>query len=367
MKRAQVIEVTTRSFPDMGGVEHHVHQLSRAMIQRGIRVSVYSHAGSSPEQGYAEREVIDGVEYNRFRLPFSRNWSIPSLKLLAALRQRARTADAIHLHLYHQPLAVVAAIALTGSKTPIILTPHYHGTGHSRLARLLHRIWQPTAGRFLMSAAFHVIAVSEPEANLLVRHFPFLEGRITVIPNGITPLRPASPSPVDASMHVVLGVGRLESYKGNDLIIRSMAELGEQYLLVLVGDGPERSKLQQLAAMLGVEHRVLFTGRVDDDSLAAWFARADVFVSMSEQEAFGLALGEALAAGVPAVVSDIPAFRYVAGLAEQEGAPPGAVTFTDDAGLSEALANAPSRIRPILVSRWEEAADKTIEVLFSAK
>jgi glycosyltransferase involved in cell wall biosynthesis len=357
---ARIIEVVPRAYPALGGVESHVRRISQALAQRGVEVSVYSHAvARKPRVGSLENH--DGVMYRRFAVPFGGAIPLPSLRLMRELRKNARGVDVVHLHQYHQPLAFFASLALMGVKTPIVVTPHYHGTGHTPFARLLHKVWRPTAGRFLMSNASRVIAVSPPEAELIIQHFPFLDGRVDVIPNGIEPPPPAEPARVPAGKRVVLSVGRLESYKRFDALVQAVARLDDSILLALVGDGPQREALQRQARELGVEHRVLFLGRLDDTELASWWARADVFVSLSEQEAFGIALGEALAVGVPVIASDIPAFRYVADLAQAHGAPPDAIRFADEDGLRELLGDPVTRVTPVMVSRWDNAADMTLE------
>lgn len=348
----------------------HVHNLSEAMRDRGVDVTVLTSTtprpvGEEPVPEGAGR--INSVPYQRFRLPKRGLWELPNPRILWSIRRRAKSADVIHAHLYHQPLAFLTALALTGTRIPFVVTPHYHGTGHTRAASLLHKVWRPTAGRFLMSRADAVIAVSQPEADLLVEHFPFLKERVRVIPNGIIAPAAAEPHPVPEGTRVVLSVGRLAPYKRHDAVIRALPHLRGPVLFVLVGDGPDRERLTTLATDLGVLDRVHFAGRVDDATLAGWWARADVFVSMSEQEAFGLAVGEALAAGVPAVVSGIPAFRFVADLASREGAPADAVTVTPARDLPQALEQAPGRFPPVNVMRWESSADTTRDLLASIR
>jgi len=363
-----VTEVTPRAVPWTGGVETHVHNLSQAMQTQGVRVQVLTHTTEYGEDnripGESGNEHVDAVRYQRFRLPIRGVWELPNWRLLREVRRLARNSSVVHVHSFHQPLAFVSAAVLTGVRVPLVFTPHYHGTGHTRLATWLHKVWRPTAGRYLMRRADAIIAVSEPEADLLVRHFPVVQGRVHVIPNGIVP---PTQLPVDApgvpaqdtDGLVVLSVGRLAPYKRHDIVIEAIARAPQSVSLVLVGEGPDRGRLESLVHSLGVADRVLFTGRVDDDELATWWSKADVFVSMSEQEAFGLALGEAMAAGVPAVVADIPAYRYVADLASERGAPEGSVQIANEAGLPEAIACLGSRFASVNVMLWADVATNT--------
>jgi glycosyltransferase involved in cell wall biosynthesis len=79
-------------------------------------------------------------------------------------------------------------------------------------------------------------------------------------------------------------------------------------MLVLVGDGPMRSELEGIAAKLGLgPSQVLFAGRVDASEVPPWLRASDVFTLMSPHEGFSCALAEAMSAGLPSVVSRIPA------------------------------------------------------------
>lgn len=118
----------------------------------------------------------------------------------------------------------------------------------------------------------------------------------------------------DGSVHVVV-VSRLVPYKRVDLVIRALARLAPTHpdlVLDVVGQGPERAALEALAGRLGVAGRVRFHGFVAAHAdVLGIVARARVFVSMSEIEGFGIVVVEAMALGVPFVVSDIDVFREV--------------------------------------------------------
>jgi glycosyltransferase involved in cell wall biosynthesis len=114
---------------------------------------------------------------------------------------------------------------------------------------------------------------------------------------------------------VVLTVGRLERYKNVDLIIDAFRALPSSAILIVVGDGPDRSRLEQHAEASEPGWRVLFAGRIPDPMLDRLFAQADVVASASDHEAFGLTLGEGLASGARVVASGIPAHAELARLA----------------------------------------------------
>ena len=101
---------------------------------------------------------------------------------------------------------------------------------------------------------------------------------------------------------VLLFVGRLVDLKQVDRLIQAFSSMSGDDVLVIIGDGPERERLEQLAAASGKDIR--FTGRLEGDELYAWYNVGQVLVLPSAQEAFGAVVNEALLAGVRTVISD---------------------------------------------------------------
>lgn len=100
--------------------------------------------------------------------------------------------------------------------------------------------------------------------------------------------------------HVLLYVGRLVALKNVEAVIDAYKRLQrEDTVLVIIGDGPEREKLEALAK----NPRILFTGRLEGDALYAWYNLCDVLLLLSRREAFGAVTGEALMAGAKVLVS----------------------------------------------------------------
>ena len=105
---------------------------------------------------------------------------------------------------------------------------------------------------------------------------------------------------------LTLFVGRLVPYKGVEVLLRAMPHVPGS--LVLVGDGPLRRDLEELAARLGIAGRAHFVGSAPQDDLVALFHAADVLAlpSVTPNEAFGLVQLEAHACGVPVVSTSLP-------------------------------------------------------------
>jgi rhamnosyl/mannosyltransferase len=106
---------------------------------------------------------------------------------------------------------------------------------------------------------------------------------------------------------LLLTVGRHVYYKGYEYLLSAMAQLRSDAVLVMIGTGPLGAALKTQAMELGLQHRVLFLGEVDQPTLVAAMHRCDAFClpSIEASEAFGIASAEAMACGKPTVVCEL--------------------------------------------------------------
>jgi glycosyltransferase involved in cell wall biosynthesis len=145
------------------------------------------------------------------------------------------------------------------------------------------------------------VAVGENAAREVERLARRPRGTVRTIHNGVRD-RPLAQLPRPFAGLTVGSIGRLDPQKGYDVLLRSLAELPDVGA-VIVGDGPERDRLESLARRLGIDARVVWPGRRADarDHLTTF----DVFVLPSRFEGFPLVLLEAMLAGVPIVATDV--------------------------------------------------------------
>lgn len=239
-----------------------------------------------------------------------------ALGRLARLMHRGRF-DAVHCHLARATLHGTLAARLAG--VPVVVATE-HSLGETRVeGRPLTRGVR-TLLRTGLAGADAVIAVSQAVRGRLERLGVGAE-RIRVIPNGIdldafafdassrAALRSSLGLPTDAP--VVGSIGRLAATKGHDRVLHAVASLDPEVRLVLVGDGARRAELERLVTTLGLGPRVSMLGeRRDTPALLSSF---DVFVAASDpgEETFAVAPLEALASGLPVVVTACPALDGV--------------------------------------------------------
>ena len=289
--------------PQVGGVEAVVGHLAGELCGHGHQVTVYAQRprrSSYPAQhDYSVRRFADWTNSRRFPV---------APGLARALWRDRGLFDVIHAHSFH---AVPAMMAASVPGVPLVFTPHFHAVGHTRAASILHLVYDPLA-TLVFRRADKVTCVSVAESELLLRRYPFVEPRLSIIPLGADIQALLGAEPFDTDRPVVLIAGRLEAYKRVAVAIRAFAALRNDAQLVICGTGPHRQALERLVWELGIVAKVSFRGLVSDTELRRWQRTATSTVSLSAREAFGLVLLEAAVAGSWIVASDIPAHAELA-------------------------------------------------------
>jgi len=273
--------------PSAGGIRRHVATLADGLEQRGWQVAVAGPAG-----------VMDGLRSGLVTVPVRTR---PSVRGVRTLRALAREVDVVHAH--GLTAGWWAWFAGVGDRLVVtvhnLVLPEVSG----RATPVLRR-----AEGLLPGRAAQTIVISE---EMRRRFDPKGSDRtITLIP-------PVGPAPIvtrstvevraelglepDASLVVL--VGRLHPQKDIGSLISAVTSLPSSAQVVVVGDGPERERLADQIATLGLGGRVRLLGERTD--AADYLAAADVVVMCSIWEGFGLVVAEALALGRPVVATAV--------------------------------------------------------------
>jgi len=168
--------------------------------------------------------------------------------------------------------------------------------------------------RWAYQRADRVVAISKGIRTDLIDNFGITAGRVTIISNPVADAavrrlgQGEAHHPWLAGPHPVLvSVGRLHPQKGFDLLLQALARLQAvepEARLIIVGEGPQRTFLEQEIQRLGLAERVALVGFQDNPY--RYMAHATLFVLPSRYEGFGIVLAEALTLGVPVVATDCP-------------------------------------------------------------
>jgi glycosyltransferase involved in cell wall biosynthesis len=308
----------------IGGLARHVEGLSRALASLGHEIHVITL--DFPGTPYEEREgslhihrvpvSVPAPSFHSWVLLFNHFFE----KRVGQLAHEFGAPDVLHIHDWLTVPAGVAAKHLL--RTPLVMT--FHSTEASRSSN------SPSAESAMVEGlewwgsfeAARVIAVSSWMKSEVLTRLKTPEEKVERIPNAVEPLK--FEGPVDAKaararwnvgegQKMITAVGRLTPQKGFDDLIRAYPAIRSavpESRLVIVGDGHMRAELESIAEQEHVRDGTTFAGFINDDELVAALRSSDVVVVPSRFEPFGIIALEAMAAGVPLVVS------RVGGLAE---------------------------------------------------
>jgi glycosyltransferase involved in cell wall biosynthesis len=282
-----------------------------------------------------DREELDWLSS---QLPTSTSLVARGATLLPAIAGLARNADVVHVHGLLNPISSASAWMAHARDRPLVIDPfgtlsRYTFTHRRRLAKQLY--FRTVDGPSVRRATMHF--TTESERDEAAWHGIDFTGRAHVVP---PPWRSAAPPPRPRSGSTVLFLARLHPKKGLDALLAAwplVRARREAARLVIAGSG-DKSLLSSVPP--GVE----IVGFVTGDAKASLLATADVFVLPSHHENFGVAVLEAVAAGVPVVVS--PGVQLAPWIADRGL---GLVTERDPEALTDAilqvLGDAPLRER----------------------
>lgn len=308
----RVLHVIPSAAPVDGGPNVAVRAIARRLARRGIDVTVATTnaAGAGSLDVPVDTPVIDdGVVFRYFArsVPGSWKFSWPMTRWLWA---NAGSYDVVHVHALFSYATIPGCRAAARVPVPYVVRP----LGTLSDWSLGHRRWKKRPYYALLershlagASAIHV--TSDAEADDVARLG--YGNRARVIPLGVDvgarPPRHAR-APSGSEPLRLLFLSRLHEKKNVPMLLRALAaaaNASRRIELTVAGDGEPgyREQLDELANQLGLREVVSFAGHVDGRAKARAFAEADCFVLPSSHENFGLAVAEAMAAGLPAIVT----------------------------------------------------------------
>jgi glycosyltransferase involved in cell wall biosynthesis len=273
-----------------GGVERAQLELCRQWIAAGRRVVLVIGSSEGPLKGEIPAG-IELIELGSDRYP----------ALLALPRHvKAVAPDVVFCPgNYYTGIAAVTKLRLGRACPPIVtkISNAFVRADQGAIAAWGYRLWLRRHPAFID----HFVAMGEAMRDEAIRVARLDPATVDVIPDPLPQAAPTGPAPALPDTPFILGVGRLNPQKRWDRLIESLARLPGLHLVIL-GDGPEREKLESLATRLGIMDRVHLPGH-SGDALAAMRA-ARVVALTSDFEGIPAVLREALSVGTPVVATD---------------------------------------------------------------
>jgi alpha-1,3-mannosyltransferase len=307
-EKPKILHVVRQFYPGLGGLEDFVANLGREQVRNGynVRVVTCDRLFSRPEKRLPKHDEIDGISITR--LPFFGSNRYP---VVPGLLGEIGDAQIIHVHAID---SFFDALALTRfwHRKPLVATTH-GGFFHTGKYARLKSIWfqGPTRLSALAYGAIIGCSVSDSE------RFTEIAGpRVTTIENGVD-LEKFSKSASISPVKSIVTIGRFSKNKRLDRLIAVMAELAHRdaaWHLHVVGASSDwtASDLRAAVVSAGVAQNVTIHAELPDRDIAKILGQASFFLSASEFEGFGIALIEAMSAGLVPIVHPNASFRALA-------------------------------------------------------
>jgi len=325
----KVLHVIPSVAPSRGGPSFVIRTMTRGLAQRGIETHVATTDDNGPSRldvPFDRPAVEDGVVYWYF--PRQTRFYTFSLPFTKWLWRHAGDYDLIHIHTLFSYCSNAAAWVARRKGIPYIIRPLgvLNRWGMNKRRPWLKRLSFVLLEKKLLAGAACVQYTADQErieaSELGFSHTPVVipnPVEISKAPRGELRGRFRARYPQLAGRRIVLFLSRIDRKKGLDLLIPAFNQVVARHpeaVLVIAGDGDRGlvETLQRHAHELGVDNSVVWTGFIGGDNKFEALADADVFVLPSYSENFGIAVVEAMAMGVPVVLTDqVAIHREVSG------------------------------------------------------
>ena len=306
---------------DTGGMHLYIRELSQELGRMGVEVDLFTRWHSSMDSEVMEIgdrvrliHIAAGEQEDILKTDIYQCLPQFTSNLRRFIENESATYNLVHSHYWLSSL--VGKQIQDGLGIPHIATFHTLGEVKNRVRPAeMEPDLRIEAEKMAIASADRVIAVSAEEKHDLVNIHEAWPDKVEVIPCGVdlglfqskdkAKVRRELGLPEHSK--ILLFVGRIEPFKGIDIILRSLACIGEKkdlQLLIVGGDADsdgELSRLRSLASELGIEEMVTFWGAVEHEKIPLLYNAADICVIASYHESFSLVAVEALASGTPVV------------------------------------------------------------------
>lgn len=309
-------------YPHVGGYEKIVYELSRRLVQRDYEIDILT---CNTERVLAYEE-LDGIHI--YRLP---SWNVlnsvypipkpcpTSFKILRRLL--SKNYDVINTQTRFFITSFLGLIFAKLKRTPLVHTEH--GARHSivpnKLIDLISRAYDHSIGALIVNSARRNIGVSEAACEFL-KHLGATtiqlvhDGIDTTIFKKKEDTNYRQKLGISKDVVVITFVGRLIYAKGVQDLISAFSKIKDtapEVKLLIVGDGPYRANLENLAYQTDCAGSILFLGQRNQDEVIDVLSATDIFINPSYSEGLGISVMEAASIGLPIIATDVGGTREI--------------------------------------------------------
>ena len=299
----KVLQVGKFYHPVSGGVESVTFDITEVLNKRNIQCDVLC----TDDDNVTRTEKMNGYKVFRAGANFKAFSTSISFDYIRQLRKIVNDYDILHIHLPN-PLANIAMLLAKLNGKKIVL--HWHSDIIKQKKLLL--IYKPFEF-WMLKRADIIIGTTKIYIDESSTLAPFKDKCIDIpigIQSNLLISNISFVADIKGKFHgkkIIFSLGRLVYYKGFEYLISAANELSDEYVIIIGGNGPLKSKLEKQIVSLGLQDRVFLVGRIEEENLGSYFDACDLFClpSIMKSEAFGVVQLEAMHFAKPIVATNI--------------------------------------------------------------
>lgn len=300
-----IIQITSFYPPHLGGQENIARETSERLAKKGHQIEVLTSDIDCPKDKQLKSNKNIKIHY----LPAKEFAHTPIIFSLYKELMKIPQDSIMHVHVAQAYVPEIVYKIWKKRNIPYIAHILIDAEPSNFFGKIILKPYKKIFLKRFLRHAKKVIVLTEDYKDLMIKKYSIDRNRIEVIPGGVsneffTNRRSKNKVPR------LLSVGRVSIQKNPLKLIKSVALCKSKFILDIVGDG---DLLDETKKLVKEEHlgNVIFHGRKTGRDLIKMYENADLFISTTDQESFGLTYIEAMASGLPIITSNIPAVRNV--------------------------------------------------------
>lgn len=347
----KILMVSPRYYPEIGGVERHVKEISERLVKKGNTVTVLCVDANLKK---IKEEKINGVKV--IRCPgFAPKGNYHISKTLYK-KIKELDYDIIHCHSYNSATTPLAILANNNKKKCVVT---FHGYGERKLIKNLLHIPYKLLMISIKNKVDNFICVSDFEKERFQIKLKIPKEKLIVIPNGLDFNEFQGLNKIKIDKNLIIGIGRLEKSKGFHYLIKGFAEAYKEdpsLRLEILGKGNYEKSLRNLVSKLGLEKiiKIMFLERKE---MLRHLAHANTFVLLSKYEGQPISVLEAMYLKKKIILSNQGVLKEFIG----KNYALGVSDINSKEEIKEKL-NSPFKLSTFKLKSWEDIAKSTCNI-----
>ena len=300
----RLLFITPRSIEEVGGVEHCMKKIALILVKKGHHIDFL--CTSNEVKKISISDFSENIRIIKAKRIIFKNNTYFSPQLIKYFKKHKNEYDRIYVQNIH---SLTSLVLLFAPKERTVFGTHFHpSSGRGKfIVKILFKIYLFIFAKLLFKKASILTVGTQLEKEVIVKKFKIDPKKIKILPLGVSENLQFT-KPFNEEPKKILFIGRFVEQKGVLKVIQVFEKLVKEYPnlhLNLVGSGPLLSKIKMTIQKSGLEEKVTIFQNVPSEKIRELYANADLFLMLSKYEAFGIAIAEAVASGVPTIAPNV--------------------------------------------------------------